>query len=99
VLAAVRLRRYEMAVSDIFGTNLFSVALVFLADAVYSGGPVLNEVGRFASVAALLGIAVTTLYIAGLVERRDQTLMRMGYDSLAVLAVYLGGLFLLYRLR
>jgi cation:H+ antiporter len=99
VLESVRLRRYEMAVSDIFGTNLFSVALLFLADAVYGGRPVLNEVGRFAAVAALLGIAVTTLYIAGLVERRDRTLFRMGYDSLAVLALYLGGMALLYRLR
>jgi len=99
VLAAVRLHRYEMAVSDIFGTNLFSAALVFLADAVHRGGPALNEVGRFAAVATLLGIAVTTLYMAGLVERRDRTLFRMGYDSLAVLATYLGGVFLLYRLR
>jgi len=99
VLAAVRLHRYEMAVSDIFGTNLFSVALVFMADAFYRGRPALNEVGRFAAVAALLGIVVTTLYIAGLVERRDRTVLRMGYDSLAVLATYIGGVFLLYRLR
>jgi cation:H+ antiporter len=99
VLAAVRLHRYEMAVSDIFGTNLFSVALVFVADAVHRGGPALNAVGRFAAVASLLGIVVTTLYIAGLVERRDRTILRMGYDSLAVLVTYLGGIFLLYRLR
>jgi cation:H+ antiporter len=99
VLAAVRLRRYEMAVSDIFGNNLFSPALIVLADAIHRGGPALNEVGRFALVATLLGIVVTTLYMAGLVERRDRTLLRMGYDSLAVLATYLGGVFLLYRLR
>ena len=99
VLAAVRLHRYEMAVSDIFGNNLFSPPLIFLADAVHRGEPALNEVGRFALVAALLGITVTTLYIAGLVERRDRTILRMGYDSLAVLATYLGGIFLLYRMR
>jgi cation:H+ antiporter len=99
VLAAVRLHRYEMAVSDIFGNNLFSPPLIFLADAVHRGEPALNEVGRFSLVAALLGITVTTLYIAGLVERRDRTILRMGYDSLAVLLTYLGGVFLLYRLR
>lgn len=99
VLEAVRLHRYEMAVSDIFGTILFSVALVFLADAVHFGKPVLNEAGQFAAVAALLGIAVTTLYVAGLIERRDRTVLRMGYDSVAVLATYLGGVYLLYQLR
>lgn len=70
-----------------------------MIDAVYPDGPVLNQVGRFSSFAALLGIVVTTLYIAGLVERRDRTILRMGYDSLAVLLIYLGGIFLLYRLR
>jgi cation:H+ antiporter len=99
VLAAMHLGRYLMAVSDIFGTNLFNVGMIFLIDAVYPDGPVLNQVGRFSSFAALLGIVVTTLYIAGLVERRDRTILRMGYDSLAVLLTYLGGIFLLYRLR
>ena len=70
-----------------------------VVDAVYAGGPVLNEVGRFSVVAALLGIIVTTLYIAGLVERRDRTILRMGVDSLFVLVAYLGGLIPLYQLR
>lgn len=99
VLSAVQLRRYDMAVSEVFGANLFHVGLVSVVDAVYAGGPVLNEVGRFSAVAALLGIIVTTLYIAGLVERRDRTILGMGVDSLAVLGAYLGGLILLYQLR
>lgn len=99
VLAAVRLKQYLMAVSDIFGTNLFNVGMVFLIDAVYRGGPVLNQVSRFSSFASILGIAMTALYLAGLVERRDRTVLRMGYDSVAVLGTYLGGIYLLYRLR
>jgi cation:H+ antiporter len=99
VLSAVQLRRYDMAVSEVFGANLFHVGLVSVVDAVYAGEPVLNEVGRFSAVAALLGIIVTTLYIAGLVERRDRTILGMGVDSLAVLGAYLGGLILLYQLR
>lgn len=46
-LAAVRLQQYEMAFSDAFGTNLFSVMLLFFCDVVYAGGPILNEVDRF----------------------------------------------------
>lgn len=99
VLAAVRLRQYEMAVADIFGTNLFDIALVFVVDLAYPGGPVLNEVGAFSTIAALLGIAVTTIFLAGLIERQHRTVLRMGWDSLLVLAVYLGGLAMLFRLR
>jgi cation:H+ antiporter len=98
-LAAVRLGHLELAFGDIFGTNLFDVAAVALADAVYAGGPVLREVGPFSVCAALLGMLVTGIYLAGLIERRDRVVLRMGVDSLLVLLVYLGGLALLYRLR
>jgi cation:H+ antiporter len=35
----------------------------------------------------------------GLIERRNRTVLRMGFDSAAVLAVYLAGLVILYHLR
>jgi cation:H+ antiporter len=35
VFSAVRQRQYEMAVSDIVGTNLFDIALVSVIDVVY----------------------------------------------------------------
>ena len=98
-VAAVRLGQYELAFADIFGTNLFDLALVTLADAGYGGGPVLNQVGRFSIFAALLGIAVTAIYLGGLIERRDRVVLRMGVDSAMVLVVYLGGLVVLYGLR
>ena len=99
VLGAVRLRRYEMAISDVFGTNLFNVTILFVVDMLYDGGPVLAEAGRFAGFAALLAIVLTGLYLVGMIERRDRTVLRMGYDSLAVLAVYLAGVGILYALR
>ncbi len=98
-LAAVRLGEYEMAFSNIFGTNLFDVLLIFLVDAFYQGGPVLNEVGRSSVFGALLGIAVTTVYLAGLVEPRDRVILRMGVDPLVVPITCLRGVALLYQLR
>ncbi|HYD80296.1 MAG TPA: hypothetical protein VEC06_10845 [Paucimonas sp.] len=99
VVSAMRLRQYEMAISDILGTNLFNVALIFLIDAAYPGQPVLNEVGNFSLFVAVLGIVLTVIYLVGLIERRNHTIARMGIDSLAILAVYAIGLFLLYRMR
>jgi cation:H+ antiporter len=99
VLSAVRLGLYTMAISDILGTNLFDVGLLFVVDAVASGEPIFNRVGVFSGVAALLGIAVTTLFLIGLAERRDRTVLRIGIDSAGVLLVYFGGLVLLYAIR
>ncbi|MGV3742493.1 MAG: sodium:calcium antiporter [Burkholderiaceae bacterium] len=99
VFAAVRLKQYEMVIAEIFGSNAFSITLIFLVDALYAGKPVLGEVSKFSLFAALLAIFITTLFLVGLVERRDRTVARMGIDSLAVLIAYAGGLFLLYQLR
>jgi cation:H+ antiporter len=96
---AVRLRRYEMALGDIFGTNLFNAALVFVIDVLAPGPPVLSRVGAFSAFGALLGLVLTTIFMAGVIERRDRTVFRMGWDSLAALAFYAAGLVVLWTLR
>jgi cation:H+ antiporter len=98
-IAAVRLAQYEMAFADAFGTNLFSVMLLFVVDLTHAGAPVLNEVDRFSLFATLLSILLTGVYLAGIVERRHKAVFRMGIDSVVVLLAYAGGLVVLFFLR
>lgn len=99
VIAAVRLKRYEMAISDIFGTNLFNVSIIVLVDALHPGGPVLVAAGRFAAFGALLALVLTAIFLVGMIERRDRTVLRMGIDSLTAFPVYVAGVIVLYTLR
>lgn len=99
VLAAVRLGRNEMAMADIFGTNLFNVTIIVLVDFLHPGGPVLQEAGRFAAFGALMAIVLTAVFLVGLVERRDRTWLRLGPDSLAAIGIYLAGIVVLYLIR
>lgn len=99
VLAAVRLGRNEMAMADIFGTNIFNVTIIALVDFLHPGGPVLQEAGPFAAFGALMAIALTGLFMVGLIERRDRTWLRLGPDSLAAIALYMAGIVVLYMIR
>jgi len=99
VFAAARRGLYTMAISDILGTNILNAALLFGVDLVADGEPIFDRVGSFAAIGAMLGVVVTGLFLIGLAERRDRTVLRMGYDSVAVLLVYAGGLVLLYFVR
>ena len=99
VFASMKRCLYTMAISDIFGTNILNILLIFIVDLVDTGAPVMQRVGNFSAVAALLGLTVTGLFIMGLAERRDRAFLRMGTDSIAVLITYLGGLGLLYSLK
>lgn len=99
VTSAIRLKRYEMAISDVFGTNLFNVTIIALVDILHPGGPVLLETGRTAGFGALLALLLSAIYLIGLLERRDRAVLRMGVDSIAVLLLYAGGVAVMYGLR
>jgi cation:H+ antiporter len=86
-VAAVRLGDNELAVADIFGGNAFQVSLFLLAD-IIAGKPVLPTAGRQNSWLAVLGIAVTVPYAAGVIIRRRDTIWRFGADSLVAVALF-----------
>lgn len=98
-VAAVRLGRYDMAFSNVLGANILDLGLIAVVDAVYRGPPVLDELGPFAILAAALAVLLTTVFLTGLLRRSARGFARMGVDSLAVLALYLGGVFLLFTMR
>jgi cation:H+ antiporter len=98
-IAAVRRKRPQLAMGDILGGNIFNLMLIFLTDLIYRGGPVLGEVGTFSAVAATVAIALNAILIVGMVERRDKTIFRMGYDAFAMLLLYAAGAVLLFQLR
>lgn len=96
--AAVRLGAYTMAISNIFGSNLLMVALVLPADLAFYGGPVLDAIDRTTTFALVSGLAVTTIYLAGLIIRSKRKVAGMGIDSAFVIGGYLLTLVVLYYL-
>ncbi|WP_309084784.1 sodium:calcium antiporter [Chelativorans sp.] len=98
-LAAARHGHFVMAISDVLGTNLLNVALIFLIDILAPGGPVLADIGAFSTFGALLAIILTAMFLAGLAQRREGSLLRMGYDSVAIILAYCGGIALLFAIR
>lgn len=98
-LTAARLGSYGMAISNIFGSNALMVALFLPADLVYTQGPILEEVRSPIAFSAAAGIIVTCIYLWGLLERRNKTVLGMGVDSLLVLISYLAIVGVLYWLR
>lgn len=97
-LGSIRLKRYDMAISNIFGTNLFDIALIFVADVFYFKGSIFNELDQFTLFATFLGIVLTAVYMIGISVRSQKQILGIGYDSLIVLLTYLLGIFTLYTM-
>jgi cation:H+ antiporter len=98
-LAAARKGLFTLAISEILGTNLINVGMLFPTDAIAGGEPILSQVGEFSAFSALLGIVLTTLLMIGLAERGNKTVLRLGFDSAAMFTVYAVGLVILFNLR
>ena len=98
ILTALRLRRPEMAFGQVLGTNFVNLSLILLGDVLFAGGPLINELGTFEVVSALLGAALIGIFLVGLLEHRDRTVLKMGYDSAAVILLFALGLGLLATL-
>lgn len=98
-ISAMKIRQYEMAFGDIFGTNIFTVMLLFIVDLVYAKGLLMNELGTFSTVAAVLSIALTAIFMVGIIVKSRRQIANLGPDSALVLLVYVAGLYLLYTLR
>ena len=90
-LASMKLKDYQMAMSDIFGGNAFLPVLFMLAT-VLSGKSVLPLAHKTDIYLTGLGILLTIIYICGLMFRPRKQLFWMGVDSFLVIIVYLIGL-------
>jgi cation:H+ antiporter len=98
-LSAVRGGHDEMAFSNIFGSSAFVLMLLALVGVMAGPEAIIQSAAPSAQFAAGLGILVTCTYLWGLLERRDRTILRMGWDSVAVLVLTLVGSAGIYLLQ
>ncbi len=94
-LASVKLKDYDLAISDIFGGNAF-LPVLFLFASLISGKAILPMAQKSDIYLTGLGMLLTTIYIYGLIFRPKKQILHMGIDSFLVLIVYvlgIGGLF------
>ncbi len=98
IIGAMRHKRYELAIGEIFGSNMFNLAIILAVDLVAPGKSVIEQAGGFEIAAAMLALVLTGIFVIGLIERRDRTVLRMGEDSIAAILLYFGGITLLLSL-
>lgn len=95
-IAALRIDAADMAVGNLFGSNLFNMAILGLDDIAYFKGPLLASASPTHVVSALAAIAMTAIAAAGLTYRIGRKRLPVAWDSLGILITYIGALYILY---
>lgn len=95
-IAAVRIGAYDMAVGNLLGSNTFNMFGLAISDFFLFDGAFLNLVDPAFVLVGLLGILLTNMALIGNLARVERKFLFIELDSVAILAVYLAGMYLLY---
>ena len=96
VVAAARLGAYDMAVGNLFGSNVFNMFALGLADAFYTPGRFLGAIDPAFALVGMLGLLLTNLALIGNIARVERRLGFVEADALLILLVYFGGMAFLF---
>lgn len=95
-LAAMRLRAYDMAIGNLFGSNLFNMFALGLTDVFYTPGRFLAVIDPSFLLVGMLGLLMTGMGLIGNLARLRRRIWFIEADALALVVLYLGGMYLLY---
>lgn len=95
-LAATRLGAFDLAVGNLFGSNVFNMFAVGLVDVFYTHGRFLGAIDPAFALAGLLGLLLTNLALIGNLARLERRFLFMEIDALLLIVIYFAGLWLMY---
>ncbi len=95
-IAALRIHAYDLAVGNLFGSNLFNMFVLGFVDVFYLEGRFLGEIDPTFALVALIGMLLTTLGLIGNIARVERRLLFVEIDALLIFIGYFLGMWFLY---
>jgi cation:H+ antiporter len=88
-IASLRIGAYDMAVGNLFGSNVANMSVLLFADVAYTEGPILAAVSPAQSVAGVGAILLMAVAVAAIVGESERTrLRRLEPDAIVLLIGY-----------
>jgi cation:H+ antiporter len=94
-IAAIRIGTIDLAIGNIFGSNIFNIALLSLDDILYTKGPIFLFTSPNHIIPVLGTIIITAIGIIGIVFKAEKK-WKLAIDTSLILVVYVLIMGLLY---
>jgi cation:H+ antiporter len=95
-LAAVRMGAFDLAVGNLFGSSVFNMLGVGIADFFYLEGRFLGAIDPNFALVGLLSLLLTMMALLANLARIERKMLFIELDAVAIILVYLGGMYLLF---
>ena len=99
-ISALRIGAADMAIANLLGSNLFNMVILAIDDLAYPDGPLFGAVSQNHVITGTIAVIMTGIVVVSLMYRLEKkTILRIGWDALALMLAYMVNIVLLYRLR
>ncbi len=96
-VAALRIGAVDLAIGNLFGSNLFNIAILAIDDLAYLPGPLFVDVSISHAASAFSAMMMSGLAVVGLVLRPQSRVLRsVSWISVLLLVIYLLNTLFLY---
>lgn len=95
-IAAIRIGAYDMAVGNVFGSNLFNMTIILASDLAYYKASIFSAVSIEHAITAMAGIVLSCIAVIGLFYRSKRTFFSIGWDSVFILIFYVLSIYLIF---
>ena len=96
-IAALKIDAVDLAIGNLFGSNIFNIFILAVDDVFFSKGPILAAADSSQMISALSALVMTGIAIIGLTYRAEKKKLFLAWDSVSILVVYIINVMLLYR--
>ena len=94
--AAIRIGAADMAIGNLFGSNLFNMFALGMTDIFYTQGRFLGVIDPAFLLVAMLGLLMTGMGLIGNLARLEKRVLFIELDALGLMVLYFAGMWLLY---
>jgi cation:H+ antiporter len=98
-VAALRIGASDMAIGNLFGSNIFNIGILAFDDILFTKGPLLSFIDLDHLVSGLSAIIMMTIAIIGITYRARRKQLILSWDALAIVTVYILNIVTLYMLK
>ena len=98
-VSAVKMNAVDLAIGNLFGSNIFNIFILAIDDVFFMKGPILSFASPNHIISALSAMAMTAIAIIGLTYRTEKKKLFLSWDSIGILLMCVINLMLLYMMR
>ncbi|WP_457640908.1 sodium:calcium antiporter [Persephonella sp.] len=98
-IAAARMNMITISVANLLGSNIFNIFILAIDDIFYSSGSIFVSISENNIISAGTAVLMSSVVIIGLIYRAEKKPLRLAFESIALILMYVIGIFLLFELK